>query len=455
MSMTSRTSRGWIFLVVLVVAFAAAALWKFAKPSAPSRIVMATGPAGGAYAVFGKRYAEILKRDGVTLELRESKGSIENIALLQDTNNDIEVALLQSGVASEKQREDLISLGSLFYEPLWVFYRMPVTTNAKDNIAALDRITQLRGKRLGVGAQGSGTRPVVQALLEANDINASSATLIEAAPRDAAAMLQRGELDAIFLVAAADSPLVIELLSAPGGAQGIRLMNMATADAYSRLVPSLVKITIPRGVIGLNKDIPAQPVDTVAATATLIAMEKLHPAIAYLFVKAAKEVHGGGGILHAQREFPSVSKYQEFEVPEQVDQLYKNGTPFLYRHLPFGMANLAMRLWVLLIPLGAILISASDFLPKLMGAKMNMRVSALYQDARKLEFEIIAAAHKNNHIGAEMNQRFRERLSLLDARADQLKGPSSTAKTWYELRSHLQLVHDRLDGLQSSASSST
>jgi uncharacterized protein len=440
--MSSRASKWWLFLAALVLAAGVFGVWKLIKPSAPTRIVMATGPSGGAYAIFGKRYAEIFKRDGVTLELRESKGSVENIALLRDTTNDVEVALLQSGVATEAQREELISLGSLFYEPVWVFYR---------DKTALDRITQLRGKRLGVGAQGSGTRPVVQALLKANDIDANSATFVESAPRDAAAMLQRAELDAIFLVAAPDSPLVIELLSAPD----VRLMNMVTADAYSRVVPSLVKITIPRGVIGLNKDIPAQPVDTVAATATLIGMEKLHPAISYLFVKAAKEVHGGGGILHPQREFPSVTKYQEFEVPEEVEQLYKGGTPFLYRHLPFGLANLAMRLWVLLIPLVAVLISASDFLPKLMGAKMNWRVSTLYEDARKLEFEIIAASQGKRAVDAETEAQFRERLARLDARADKLRGPSSTAKTWYELRSHLQLVHDRLDGLHDNASSST
>ncbi len=440
--MSSRASKWWLFLAALVLAAALFGVWKLIKPSAPARIVMATGPAGGAYAVFGKRYAEIFKRDGVTLELRESKGSVENIALLKDTTNDVEVALLQSGVATEAQREELISLGSLFYEPVWVFYR---------DKAALDRITQLRGKRLGVGAQGSGTRPVVQALLKANDIDANSAVFVESAPREAAAMLQRAELDAIFLVAAPDSPLVIELLSSPD----VRLMNMVTADAYSRVVPSLVKITIPRGVIGLNKDVPAQPIDTVAATATLIGMEKLHPAISYLFVKAAKEVHGGGGILHPQREFPSVTKYQEFEVPEEVEQLYKGGTPFLYRHLPFGLANLAMRLWVLLIPLGAILISASDLLPKLMGAKMNWRVSTIYVEARKLEFEIIAASQGKRAIEAEIEAQFRERLARLDARADKLRGPSSTAKTWYELRSHLQLVHDRLDGLHEHVPSST
>jgi uncharacterized protein len=431
--MSITPSRWWAVFVALLALAALLGAWKLLKPSAPTRVVMVTGSSGGAYASLGKRYVEIFKREGVMLELRETKGSVENLELLKRLDNDIEAGFVQSGITPEPQREGLISLGSLFYEPLWIFYR---------DKSELDRITQLRGKRLGVGAAGSGTRPVVQALLGANNIANGDTKLDESSPKDAAAKLQRGELDAIFLIAGADSPLVVELLSA----KEVKVMSMARADAYSRIMPSLAKITIPRGVINLTADIPSQSIDTVAATATLVAMESLHPAIAYLFIKAAKEVHGDGGLLHAQREFPSIAKYQEFDVPENVEQLYKNGTPFLYRHLPFGMANLAMRLWVLLIPLGALLLSASDLVPKLMGARMNWRVSQLYQDARKLEWDIIAAT-RPDETGL---RNFAERLAKLNVRADQLKGPSSTAKTWYELRSHLELVQKRLDGLRAA-----
>jgi TRAP transporter TAXI family solute receptor len=429
--MSITPSRWWAVFVALLALAALLGAWKLLKPSAPTRVVMVTGSSGGAYASLGKRYVEIFKREGVTLELRETKGSVENLELLKRLDNDIEAGFVQSGITPEPQREGLISLGSLFYEPLWIFYR---------DKGELDRITQLRGKRLGVGAVGSGTRPVVQALLGANNMANGDTKLDESPPKDAAAKLQRGELDAIFLIAGADSPLVVELLSA----KDVKVMSMARADAYSRIMPSLAKITIPRGVINLTADIPSQSIDTVAATATLVAMDSLHPAIAYLFIKAAKEVHGDGGLLHAQREFPSIAKYQEFDVPENVEQLYKNGTPFLYRYLPFGWANLVMRLWVLLIPLGAVMLSASDLVPKLMGAKMGWRISKIYADARSLEWEIMAA----KELDADALRKFGERLAQLNARADALKGPSSTAKVWYELRSHLQLVDDRLASLR-------
>ncbi len=433
----------WLVPALLIALVVTVVGLKLLKPGAPTRVVLATGARGGAYEGFGAKYAEIFKREGVTLELKSTKGSVENLGLLLDKTNDIEAALLQSGIATEAQRDELVSLGSLFYEPVWVFYREAA------NKKALTRITELVGKRIAIGAVGGGTRPVSEALLAANEINATNSRFNDAAPIDATRMLRQDELDVVFLVAAPTSPLIRELLAAPG----IRLMNMVTADAYSRVVPALTKITIPRGVIDLKNDIPAEDVQTVAATATLVAMESLHPAIAYLFVKAAKEIHEGGSQLHAQREFPSVTKFQEFNVPENVERLYKDGTPFLYRHLPFWLANLVQRLWVLLIPLGAIIVSASDVVPKIMGYRMNFRVTQIYQAAHKLESDIIHATSGNKNSKGEKIppaaiNAFDEKLHSLMVRTDQLRGPSGTLKSWYELRSHLDLVQARLAHLR-------
>lgn len=424
----------WLLPALLIALIAIFVGMKLLKPGAPTRVVMATGAPGGAYEGYGAKYVEIFKREGVKLDIKPTKGSVENLALLMDKTNDIEAAFLQSGIATEAQRDELVSLGSLFYEPVWVFYREPT------NKARLTRIAELQGKRIAIGAVGGGTRPVSLALLAASQITASNASFNDAASTVAAQLLQRGELDVVFIVAAPTSPVVRELLSAPN----IQLMNMVTAEAYSRLVPALTKITIPRGVIDLKNDIPPEDVRTVAATATLVAMDSLHPAIAYLFVKAAKEVHEGGSQLHAQREFPSVTKFQEFDVPENVERLYKDGTPFLYRHMPFWLANLVQRLWVLLIPLGAILVSASDAVPKIMGYKMNFRITQIYHAAHKLENDIIRATMDSEKVPPVLAQSFDEQLHALKVRADKLHGPSTTLKSWYELRSHLELVRVRL-----------
>lgn len=438
-SMVAKMRRyAWLVPVLLITLITIVVAWKLLKPGAPTRVVLATGASGGAYEGFGKKYAEVFKREGVTLELKPTRGSVENLALLLDKNNDVEAALLQSGLATEAQREELVSLGSLFYEPVWVFYR------ESNNKAPLTRLTELAGKRIAIGAIGGGTRPVSEALLAANGITPANARFVDAAPTDATALLQRGEIDVVFLVAAPSSPLVQQLFASPK----IHVMNMVTADAYSRVIPALSKIIVPRGVIDLKNDIPAQDVQTVAATATLVAMESLHPAIAYLFVKAAKEVHEGGSKLHAMHEFPNISRFQEFVVPENVALLYKDGAPFLYRHLPFWLANLVQRLWVLLIPLGAIAVSASDAVPKLLGYRMNFRITQIYQAAHKLENEILRATIGAQAVDPAVTDAFDERLRALKARTDQLKGPSTTLKSWYELRSHLALVQMRVDHLR-------
>ena len=430
----------WLLPLLLVAVLTIAIVWKFLKPGAPTHVVMATGAQGGAYAALGKKYAEILARDGVMVQLITTKGSVDNLARLREGRSAVEIAFLQSGVAGEVEREDLRSLGSLFYEPLWVFYRTPA------NKPPMARIGELSGRHIAIGGEGSGTRPVSLALLKANAITAANTRFNDAPTADASLALLRGELDAVFMVAAADSPLVQELLAAPG----IRLMNMATAAAYSRLIPTLTKITMPRGVMDLTRDIPSEDVQLVAATATLVAVDSLHPAIAYLFVKAAKEIHEGGSRLHAPREFPNVSRFQEFTVPENVALLYKDGTPFMYRHLPFWVANLVQRLWVLLIPLVAILISASDALPKLLGYRMSFRIMQIYRSAHSLESDIIRVALAGEKVDPTVIDAFALRLTALNQRTDQLTGPAASLKSWYELRGHLALVGARLAALRAT-----
>ncbi len=433
---------GFVAVIVAISLFYA---WKWLKPTVPKTLVIAAGAKSGAYAQFAEQYAKILAADGVKLEVRYTNGSVENIGALRDPASDVQIAMLQSGIAGDTQADVIVALGSLFYEPVWVFYK-PQSV-AKNTPLVLDKLSALQGKRIAVGATGSGTLPVATALLNANGVTEKNSALQKLSATDAAQALLVGNLDAMIVVASASAPIVQQLLGSPD----IKLMDMALADAYARHIPTLSKITIPRGLMNLVQNLPATDVQTVAATATLVARDDVHPAVLYLLVKAVKEVHGGGSLLHAHREFPSITKFQEFEIPESVEQQYKSGPPVLYRYLPFWLANLVMRLWVLLIPLSAILISASDMVPKLLGLRMTQKITKLYQNARALEDEIIAyaASMASDKMPAEAaNSAFSSRLASLYERTDALKGPGSMVKTWYELRSHLELVAGRIAGLK-------
>jgi TRAP-type uncharacterized transport system substrate-binding protein len=403
--------------------------WKFIKPGPPSQIVITAGAEGGAYFEYAKKYAAELEKKGVKTKVVVSTGSLENISRLSNTDSEFDVGFVQSGLIDDSQKEGLSSLGSLYYEPLWVFYRTAKWPQA------IDHLPSLKSAQINIGVENSGTRKLALTLLNANALTLSNFTPTGLAPKDAAKALIAGEIDAMMIVSAADAPVIKELLMAPG----IAPMNLSRADAFTRLIPALSKVTLPRGAVSLSSDVPSIDLTIVASTANLVAKEDLHPAVAYLLIKTAQQLHGGSQLLSNAREFPSITKFQELEVSEDVDKFYKQGAPFLYKHLPFWLANLLYRLWVLLIPLGAALITLSDALPKLIGFQGNRQMMNIYKAARELEAEVLRAPQTIDP------QPFRMRLEMLYVRCSRVKVPSDFVKAVFELRSHLDLVSQSID----------
>ena len=358
------------FLIIASLVFA---VWYFLKPAPPSRIVMSTGVAEGAYAKFGKRYAEALARDGVEVVLRPSAGAIENLDRL--TKAEVDVGIVQSGLATPQQRKALMSLGNLYLEPLWVVYR---------GETPLLQLTQLAGKRIGIGMPGSGTRALALKLLDANGIGAAQARLVDGDVRSMRLQLKQGELDAMFVVLAPQSPLFNELLES----DGLNIMNMGRALSYQRRMPELKRVTLPAGVLDLKRNIPPESTDTVAASATLVATKNLHPAIMYLLVRAARDIHAEPDLVSDMRSFPTIAGFEEFAVPDPVRRLYIEGSPFLYKHLPYWLANLIYRLWLAAIAAFAIFVTVTDWIPKLYRYVLNLRIGRNYFAAQRLEDEI-------------------------------------------------------------------
>jgi TRAP transporter TAXI family solute receptor len=387
------------FLTIAVLVFA---VWYFLKPAPPSRIVMSTGVADGAYARFGERYAESLARDGVEVVLRPSAGAIENLDRL--TKGEVDLAIVQSGLAAPEQRKGLISLGNLYFEPLWVVYRSETP---------LRQLPELAGKRIGIGMPGSGTRALALKLLGLNGIGAAQATLVDGDVRSMSLKLKQGELDAMFVVLAPQSPLFSELLQS----DGLSLMNMARALSYQRRLPEMTRVTLPAGVLDLERNLPPDNTDTVAASATLVATKSLHPAIMFLLVRAAREIHADPDLVSDIRSFPTIAGFQEFAVPDHVRRLYTEGPPFLYQHLPYWLANLIYRLWLVAIAAFAIFVTVTDWIPKLYRYVLNLRVGRNYLAARRLEDEI-----RQTRDPADL-ERLVERLNALRRHSDSLSMP--------------------------------
>ena len=415
----------WIFLIAgigFVIAY------QFVEPAPPKRIVITTGSDSGAYYHFAQRYATILARDGVTLEVRSSAGSLQNLERLKA--DEAQVGFVQGGVIEPKSDPDeaddsgLLSLGSLFYEPVWVFYRgeQPLT-----------RLTELRGKRIAIGAEGSGVRQLARQLLEANDVPVSD-RLLPLSGLVAAEELQQGRIDAAFVIASEKAPVVQVLMRSPG----VKVMSFAQAGAYQRRFPFLTKLTFPHGVADLVRDFPPEDIKLLAPTANLIIRDDLHPALQTLLLQAASEVHGKSGFFQDVGEFPSY-KDQMLPLSPDAARYFKSGAPFLQRYLPFWLAVLIDRLIVLLVPVFALLIPLLKVAPAIYTWRVRSKVFRCYGELRFLEDDL------KNHFDPARLEDYRQRLDALDEEASQLHVPLGFTDLVYTLREHVNLVRHMLD----------
>lgn len=422
--------RWWIIGGVLLVAALMALAYKFMRPAAPSEVVMSTGGAGGAYESFAQRYGAALAEEGITLKLKPSNGAVENLARLLDEKSDVDIAFVQSGLADRSKTEDgsLLSLGSMFYEPLWLFYRPqsfrgPVTS-----------LAQLAGKRLALGAAGSGTRALAVDLLGVHGVTATSASFVDVGGQAGADQLLADGVDAAFFVGAVTSPLVQALFRE----RRLAVANLALAETYSRLRPQLSVVSLPPGVIDVALMIPATNVRTVAATSSLVVREDLHPSVFFLLLRAAKKIHNPGGALSKANEFPSIALQQDFPVAADAERFAKEGTPFLYRYLPFKVANFASRAVIFLVPLLALLLPLTDWLPKLYGMRIKSRLFSHYRDMKRID-EVV----RNAKTTAELDAAEQE-LEALDAAVGQLAIPNGYSNDQFGIRDDLDLVRTRV-----------
>lgn len=409
------------------LAFIIAMFWiasMFVQPAPPKLLYMSTGSESGAYHGYAKQYKEILARQGITLELRTSTGALENLQRLKDDNSHITIGFIQGGVATAEDGKDLVSLGSMYYEPLWVFYR---------SSKPLDRIAQLQGKKLAVGPEGSGTRKLALQILAVNDMGTEGKNLAPLAGDAVVAALRQGDVDAAFIMAGADSPMVRKLL----GTDGVRLMNFAQADAYVKRFPFLSKVTLPRGAVDLVRDIPGQDMTLIAATANLVARDDIHPALVSLLAQAAVEVHGEAGMFQQAREFPA-HKDLTFEVSQSAERYYKSGPPFLQRYLPFWAAVLVDRVLVMAIPL-LVLIPILRVIPAIYKWRITSRIYRWYGELSALESEI--KSHYNPALYAD----YMAKIDSMEERANNRPIPVAYTHLRYTLREHINLARASLE----------
>jgi len=392
-------------------------------PAPPKTIVVSISKQDGNYQAYASLYGVLLQQDGVTLEVRESEGPLQSLEALRAEEADVDMALMPGGVSRLESTVGLVSLGDLYYEPLWIFQ------NTQTNI---ESVSEMRGKRISVGRVGSGSYILSRMLLSAVGVTAENSTLLEIGDEEAANALRQGLVDIVFLSGVSTTPLIREVAEMPD----VALANLSEAEALSRQFNFLHHLVLPKGALSLEHNIPSQAIHLLAPTVTLVARESMHPALVYLVLKALSRVHGGAGMLQQAREFPSV-KDTDFEVSSQAEYFYESGPPFLDRYLPFWAATFVNRVLIILLPLIALAIPLSRIVPAMYVWVIKSRIYKLYGELRFLELQLRSAEQ-------DELPRFREALNDIESKVNTLRLPVAFSSHLYELRSHIGLVRSKL-----------
>ncbi|HAX22319.1 MAG TPA: C4-dicarboxylate ABC transporter substrate-binding protein [Hydrogenophaga sp.] len=416
---------------LLTLALLALTYW-WLDPNPPKRVVLATGPAQSAYDEFGKRYATALARYGITVELLPSEGSSANLELLRAGKADI--GFVQGGSADigYDDEESIVSLGSLFVEPLWLFYREDAAQRLKKS-PTIANLSELQGGRVNVGTPGSGVPRLFNTLLDVNRIDHGAMRLSELEQTPATVAFLDGELDALVFASAPESLMVQMLLQSPG----VRLLDFAQSEAYSRRFAYLTPVVMPQGVVDLSANVPAQDVRLVASTTSLLAGAKTHPAILQLFAQTATDLHGGGGWFSRAREYPSL-EHSEVPLSPEAVRAIRNGPPFLQRYLPFWLANLVERMWLAMGLILALALPLSRIVPPLYAFRIRSRVFRWYGQLRTIE------QRSQDNDGPLPLPELLEQLDALENKVEQVVVPLSYTDELYALRNNIALVRQKL-----------
>jgi TRAP transporter TAXI family solute receptor len=420
------------FLIVLFIV-----LWavtRYLSPAPPRTVTMTTGAADGAYHKFGENYKEFLAANGIKLELQTSAGSVQNLERLQQPGTHI--GFVQGGLGQlsinpteDEEKIPLRSLSVIGYEPVWIFTSSPALA---DKLSA--GLQALDGKKVGVGAEGSGTRKVALKLLKAYDVDAPRTSLEPVSGMTGVQALEERKIDALILIASPQAAAVQKLLDNAS----VGLVSLSQAEGLARRYPYLSVVSLKAGSVNPARNIPDKDINLLSTTANLVVRQDIHPAIAFLLLEAARDIHKTATIFSRPGEFPH-PRGTDFPLAEEASRYYKDGRPFLQRYLPFWLANALQRLLLILIPLAAIGIPVIKFIPEILNFRHSNRFYRRYEELQKMEFEM-----QKRQLAAHEIESYHKRLDEIASKISKTKFPLEFADRVYTLRQHVDFVRSKL-----------
>jgi TRAP transporter TAXI family solute receptor len=400
-------------------------------PTPPSKVTMGTAFKGSSFAYFGRQYREIFARSNIELELRETAGSVENVKLLQDPKSGVQIALVLGGTSNGKHAPGLLSLGTVYNNPYWIFYSSNET---------LEQLSQLIGKRIAVGPEGSGTRAAAEQILGKAGVNSQSATFLSLGGSDAVEAMNGGKVDAVWIFGAPDSTAVRSFLHNPN----VRIMGFQTAEAFTRIFPELANLVLPQGVIDIYRNIPPNDVRLIGSTSKVLVRSDLHPEIVQLLLQTMVEVHSGANIFQRAGEFPNGTDVEYPVAPAAID-FYKNGPSFMQRHLPLWLSVHAQRAIAVLVTAIALSLPMFRFLPMAYNWLTRRRLFYWYAQLKKLEASFDASPVEQ-HLAETQAE-----IERIEEAVSHIRFPLTFSDQLYNLRSHIDIVRRKIASRKSTS----
>jgi TRAP transporter TAXI family solute receptor len=400
-------------------------------PTPPSKVTMGTAFKGSSFAYFGRQYREIFARSNIELELRETAGSVENVKLLQDPKSGVQIALVLGGTSNGKHAPGLLSLGTVYNNPYWIFY---------SSNEPLEQLSQLIGKRIAVGPEGSGTRAAAEQILGKAGVNSQSATFLSLGGSDAVEAMNGGKVDAVWIFGAPDSTAVRSFLHNPN----VRIMGFQTAEAFTRIFPELANLVLPQGVIDIYRNIPPNDVRLIGSTSKVLVRSDLHPEIVQLLLQTMVEVHSGANIFQRAGEFPNGTDVEYPVAPAAID-FYKNGPSFMQRHLPLWLSVHAQRAIAVLVTAIALSLPMFRFLPMAYNWLTRRRLFYWYAQLKKLEASFDASAAEQHQAETQAE------IERIEEAVSHIRFPLTFSDQLYNLRSHIDIVRRKIASRKSTS----
>jgi TRAP-type uncharacterized transport system substrate-binding protein len=425
----SRTQLLKASVVTLFILGIISLLLSYFIPAPPAKVVMATAFKGASFEYYGRQYREIFARSNVELELRETAGAVENVGLLQDSKSGVSIAFVTGGVSDGKRAPGLLSLGTVYNQPFWIFY---------SSTEVFDRLSQLKGKRIAVGPEGSATRLSAEKILGKGGVSPQTATLLPFAGLAAVEALKSDKVDAVWIIGSPDATAVKSFLGDPD----VRLLSFPMAEAFTRIYPDLVRLVLPRGVVDIDRVIPPQDVPLIGTTSKVLVRSDLHPEIVQLLLQTMVETHRGPEIFQRSGEFPNSSD-AEYPVAAAAIDFYKNGPSFMQRHLPLWLSVHVQRAIAVLVTAIAVGVPLFHYLPLLYKWNMRRRLFHWYGQLKALEASFDSITNDD-----QLNERQAELERIEDA-VSRIRVPLTFSDQLYNLRSHIDVVRRKIANLAS------